>query len=375
MVSFTPILSAEQIGAIEKAQAWLDAGPSRKPFFKIFGAAGTGKTTIAKHLASGFPGKVAYGAFTAKAALNMVKAGCDGATTLHKMLYKSVRKEGRMKNFPNKRGIAANADLLIIDESSMIPIAIAIDLFLLRKPILFLGDPMQLPAPDGGSSPLDIGPDVNLTGIHRQGAGSAILDFAAAIRNGTTWIPTVPGDVTFISTDVELQRAIHSVDQIIAGTNATISALIDQVREDKGFMGLGPQPGERLVSYWNGPNKHILNSEHFEVIKPALPGRKPETCRLELRSLDRVAGNAIVVEALNSTLRTEPDKKQQEWCERNQVAILRFAYAITAHKAQGSQWDSVLVIDQSDSFTVYPHRWLYTAITRASKRLVVFRPR
>ena len=48
-----------------------------------------------------------------------------------------------------------------------------------------------------------------------------------------------------------------------------------------------------------------------------------------------------------------------------------YGYALTVHKAQGSQWDDVIVFDESWAFREHRHRWLYTAITRASQRLTV----
>lgn len=373
MNSHSLILSAEQLEALAKTKAWLGTDPRSKPFFKIFGNAGSGKTTIARHIANGFPGTVAFGAYTGKAALNMVKAGCDGATTLHSLLLRPEKRGGRIRYVFNRKGGASKADLLIVDECSMIDHDLASDLLRLRKPVLLLGDPMQLPPTHGGTSPFERNPDVILKQVHRQGAGSAILDFAMAIRDGVGWEPDGRGEVSFISTEQELQAALHGVDQVIAGENGTISQIIDIMRGDKGFSMLGPQPGERLVSYKALPGKNILNGEQFEVIGPMRPGQSALTCMLDLCSLDQPRARTFTVEVLMTALREGPDDLQLAWCDRHRVAAMRYAYAITAHKAQGSQWDSVLVLDQSRSFRSYPERWLYTAVTRASNRLIVFK--
>ena len=52
----------------------------------------------------------------------------------------------------------------------------------------------------------------------------------------------------------------------------------------------------------------------------------------------------------------------------------QYGYAISCHKSQGSQWDSVVVIDESKTFGKEANRWLYVAITRASKKLIIIRP-
>jgi exodeoxyribonuclease-5 len=50
-----------------------------------------------------------------------------------------------------------------------------------------------------------------------------------------------------------------------------------------------------------------------------------------------------------------------------------YAYALTVHKAQGSQWDDVLLFDQSHVFRKNRYRWFYTAITRAAKTITIVR--
>lgn len=374
MNSQTFRFSDDQLEAIAKAKRWLDAARPSEPFFKIFGGAGTGKTSIARHIAASFPGRVAYGAYTAKAALKMVSAGCDGAATLHRLIYRPSRtRAGDSEWILNRNGAGAKADLVIIDECSMVDQAMARDLRRLRKPILLLGDPMQLPPINSKDGALMANPDMVLTQIHRQGSGSEIIDFAAALRSGASWVPDGPGDVAFISTEQELADAVHSADQIIAGENATITKFNSLIRAEKGVAGKPPQPGERLVSYANGPNRNILNGELFEVLGHFRPGRFPDTAFLRLQSQDRAGSKDFEAEVLCNALMDGPTDQELNWCKQNHVAALRFAYAITAHKAQGSQWPHVLVYDESRTFGQEAQRWLYTAITRASRRLTFFR--
>ena len=76
--------TTQQERALDAAGRWLTEGDGP---FRLFGYAGTGKTTLAKHLAAGVSGEVLYAAFTGKAAHVMRQSGCHNATTLHSLLY------------------------------------------------------------------------------------------------------------------------------------------------------------------------------------------------------------------------------------------------------------------------------------------------
>lgn len=77
--------SPQQEAAIKAVRRWL-ADPDDQ-VFRLFGFAGTGKTTLARDLASGVDGGVLFGAFTGKAALVLRRKGCEGASTIHSMIY------------------------------------------------------------------------------------------------------------------------------------------------------------------------------------------------------------------------------------------------------------------------------------------------
>jgi exodeoxyribonuclease-5 len=74
--------SAQQDGALASVKHWMDSG--RGGTYRLFGYAGTGKTTLAKHFAEGLGGQVAYCAYTGKAASVLQSKGCMGATTIHR---------------------------------------------------------------------------------------------------------------------------------------------------------------------------------------------------------------------------------------------------------------------------------------------------
>src|SRR5579885_2157282 len=88
MPQFTP----HQDDALKAVAGWLKARPGANgtpQIFRLFGYAGTGKTTLARHIADGVDGDVKYAAFTGKAASVMRGKGCDDASTIHSLIYRA----------------------------------------------------------------------------------------------------------------------------------------------------------------------------------------------------------------------------------------------------------------------------------------------
>src|SRR6266496_3529795 len=132
--------SPQQDAALAAVSRWLKAGEPQ--VFRLFGYAGTGKTTLARHIAESADGGVAFAAYTGKAAHVMRAKGCFGAGTIHSLIYRS---RGEDENGPtfvlNNDSEAGKVGLIIIDECSMVDEAVGVDLLSFGKPILVLGDP------------------------------------------------------------------------------------------------------------------------------------------------------------------------------------------------------------------------------------------
>src|SRR3979411_1592489 len=98
---FMPIFTPHQDAALKAVADWLTArrGGGAPQLFRLFGYAGTGKTTLARYLAEDIEGKVAFAAFTGKAALVMRRKGCEGASTIHSMIYKPIERESETPTF------------------------------------------------------------------------------------------------------------------------------------------------------------------------------------------------------------------------------------------------------------------------------------
>src|SRR5207237_987810 len=120
MTTFTP----HQDSALKAVADWLKAKPGKggtPPIFRLFGYAGTGKTTLARHIADGVDGEVKFAAFTGKAALVMRNKGCDSASTIHSLIYRARESGVEQPSFELwDDAPASKAKLIVIDECSMV---------------------------------------------------------------------------------------------------------------------------------------------------------------------------------------------------------------------------------------------------------------
>ena len=111
--------NSQQEAALKSVDEWFYQRSKAQKVFRIFGYAGTGKTTLAKHFASNIDGDVAFGAFTGKASFVMRVNGCEGASTIHSMIYMAeVDKTGEVHFRLNKGADIKHCKLIIIDECS-----------------------------------------------------------------------------------------------------------------------------------------------------------------------------------------------------------------------------------------------------------------
>ncbi|MBI3275594.1 MAG: AAA family ATPase, partial [Methylocystis sp.] len=178
-----PVWTSEQDRALAAVAAWLTDGEAQ--VFRLFGYAGTGKSTLARHVAANVDGDVAFGAFTGKAALVMRSKGCKDARTIHSLIYRATDTETEEPSFVlNEDSAAARAALIVIDECSMVDAELGRDLLSFGKKVLVLGDPAQLPPIKGGGFFTEAEPDVMLTQVHRQAAGNPIIRLSMTIREG-----------------------------------------------------------------------------------------------------------------------------------------------------------------------------------------------
>jgi len=188
-VTFPP----QQKAALKAAADWLKRGEPN--LFRLFGFAGTGKTTLAKKIAEDVDGDVAFGAFTGKAALVMRSKGCADARTIHSLIYRASETETGEPSFVlNEDSVVARSKLVIIDECSMVDAELGRDLLSFGKPVLVLGDPGQLPPVKGSGFFTNAEPDVMLTEVHRQATDNPILRLSMLVRDGKKLSPGACGE-------------------------------------------------------------------------------------------------------------------------------------------------------------------------------------
>lgn len=366
--------SPQQDRAISDVRAWLN-DPAGKQVFRLFGYAGTGKTTLAKELAASVRGTVLYATFTGKAALVLRQKGCDGASTIHSLIYKVDINErtGEATFSLNPDSDLCDAKLLIVDEVSMVGEELARDLLKFGKRILVLGDPAQLPPVKDEGFFINSAPDVMLTEVHRQARDNPIIRMSMEIREGNRLQPGEYGDSLVIGrADIgheRLRNLVLEADQLLCGLNRTRIAYNRRIRQIKELVGEAeawhPAPGDRLICLKNKRDKGIFNGGMWMARKV---GDKFGCLSIEATSLDEERDPLTLEVAEEFFVGTE---HKIEWRERRKYDEFTFGWAITCHKSQGSQWDNLLVFDESGAFRDARSNWLYTAVTRAAQKVTV----
>jgi ATP-dependent exoDNAse (exonuclease V) alpha subunit len=364
MVEWSP----QQDEALSRVSAWLK-DKNGDQVFRLFGWAGTGKSTLARHLAEGVK-SVKYAAFTGKAALVMRKRGCRGASTLHSLIYSLVSdQEGEPKFALDPESAAATADLIVIDEVSMVDEPLALDLLSFGTKVLVLGDPFQLPPVQGAGYFTAVEPDLMLTEIHRQAADNPIIRMSMDIREGKRLSRGDYGDSRVISTDMVDRQAVLDADQVLVGRNKTRLDYNNRLRTLKSLPHQEPVVGDRMVCLRNNPQKKLLNGQIWMVadVKRKNGGK----FQMVLEPEDSVGKAGTEVKVVTHKAFFSGEEDQLSWPERRQYDEFTFGYCLTVHKSQGSQWDDVYLFDESFVFREDARRWLYTGVTRAAEKITV----
>lgn len=401
--------STEQQAALIAVDAWLGSGDAQ--VFRLFGYAGTGKTTLAKHLAQRCDGPVRFAAFTGKAASVLRGKGCEAASTLHSLIYVPQEKSRlHLKQLEADRArcvatqapaheicaldvqisleqdrlkhpaFALNPDselldcrLLIVDEVSMVDERMAEDILSFGTKVLALGDPGQLPPVRGSGYFTNAEPDVMLNHVHRQACESPIIQLATHIRTGGVLEPRA-----WTTEEAQVRKSrgalcdwpddsIHRAaefDQILVGRNATRRTMNQRVRNALGFSGDMPQAGEKIVCLRNDKQTGLLNGGLWRVQERLMDD--PDRVWLHIANED---GAHLEVECHRHFF--EDRESQLDHYMLREAQCFDFGYALTTHKAQGSEWPAVLIVDESSCFRGQETRWLYTAVTRASERVTI----
>ena len=390
--------------------------------FVLSGYAGTGKTflidyVVKKTLGLKVGSEAVFVSPTGKAAANLVRCGTL-AGTVHGLIY--IRNEddfdvdeyGEIVEreelaFIKKEKIDEKIRLIIVDESSMINETVLRDLLSFGVKCLFCGDGAQLP-PVNGICPLLVKPHFTMKEIVRQAADNPIIQVATMARRGEEIPYGNYGDkVCVIRKNAlpkgERKRLFLQADQIICGRNFTRNTLNDEVRRYKGIEAkrLLPSEGEKVICTLNDWEKPLDKGKKFHLVNGIIG-----TAKDIKEQLDDLATMEFQADFLNYGVKVPFDTgiftrgkflhsygqravslvdgtmvhednyevlRRLKAVSEEPICRFEFAYAITCHKAQGSEFDFVIVFDESRVFGEERNRWLYTAITRARDKLMIVR--
>ncbi len=369
----------QQDEALKAVARWLKEG--RTPLFRLFGYAGTGKTTLARHFAEHVDGDVLFGAFTGKAAQVLRSKGATNARTIHSMIYRprgeeevSTRKPAKCRlppcfHQPAEPGSQGGADHYrrMFDGGRGAGA---------RPDELWHADPGawrsgQLPPVSGGGYFTNQEPDYLLTDIHRQARDNPIIQLAMHVREGKEIMHGDWGTAQVISKNEVTQELVLNADQVLVGTNKTRRRYNMRLRELKGFSTDYPQAGDKLVCLRNDPAKGLLNGSLWQVMTSSKETVKPGINLMVKPEDDDMDRGAAKIKLLKQAF--ENIEGEIPWQTRKRYDEFDYGYALTVHKAQGSQWNNVVLFDESWAFRDTREQWLYTAITRAAETLTIVR--
>lgn len=378
---------------------------NKEKYTVISGYAGTGKSTLVKFIVAALGScgidpdvDVCYAAFTGKAAQVLMKKGNSNVSTLHKLLFEHIPKP--LGGFFRKAKASIGYKIVIVDEVSMAPKELMDLLFKHNVHVICLGDPFQLPpvSKNDDNHLLD-NPHIFLDEIMRQAAESEIIRLTMDIRERKPINEMQGSDVIILPQAALNTGMLQWADQVLVATNATRININNQMRN---LLGRGdkPEDGDKIIclkNEWNdfsnegnplvnGTIGFLKNSYVVENRIPAYmrTGDSPATISTLMANFTSDSGedygelgldNKMILTgeaALDWKLKYRLGKNENtSWLVPKEFT---YAYAITCHKAQGSEFDKVLTIEEKFPFDKTEHaRWLYTACTRASEKLVLIK--
>lgn len=374
-IGVDPGLSEEQQAAVRTALS--------NPVSILTGGPGTGKTTTVRALIAALEAahkRYALASPTGRAAKRLSQATERPASTIHRLLGFSPG-EGFKFNASNPLPV----DLLVVDEASMLDLILAHHLLKALKPgthLLLVGDVDQLPSVGAGDVLRDvidsgIAPVIRLSVIFRQASTSFIITNAHRINQGQMPVfPTGAETVDFFLFSAESpEEAANWVQDVVCnripqkfgfhprddiqvlapmyrgpvGVNAIndrLQAMLNPpalMKPEKTLFGTTFRPGDKLMQTQNNYDKEVFNGD---------------------------IGALFSINPVDQTLTVDFEGRPvvYDWSEADQLIL---AYAISVHKAQGSEFPVVVVPLVTQHYMMLQRNLLYTAVTRAKKLCVL----
>lgn len=389
-------LNTQQVHALYDIENWWDKGNDQ--VYEISGAAGTGKTFLVNYFIEQIgldPSEVAFTAFAGKAAMQLARNGLP-AQTIHSLIYNHEKvldldENGKIQvspvtgkplmkwEFILKEKLFKEPKLIVIDEASMVNAQLANDLMSFEIPVIALGDLNQLP-PVIGKPVFLQHPNFILTQIMRQAENDPIVWLSQRVLNGKKLEYGAYGTSSVGSKSSLNDYNLLNTDIVLTGTNKLRHKINDLYRNQLLQIKKPeiPKVGEKIICVkndWTRSIEHSIylmnglagyvdyvdmesyNGKELKIdFRPDFLSKKFKNVKLDYKRLYNMYGE---------------NEKEDIFSRLNQF---EFAYAITTHKSQGSQWDDVTYLDERAGWDAETYKKLqYTAITRAKKAIHIFK--
>lgn len=354
-------------------------------WFAYSGAAGCGKTTVIRELIRtlGLSGSYIGCAYTGKAVLNMLKQGLN-AQTIHSLIYNVVPKY-QTDPFSNRKSVGfefelkkkldRDYNLIIVDEAPMVNDEMCQEILSFGIPVIFVGDMNQLP-PVFGRSTIMENPDFILTQIMRQSEDNPIVMLSQMVLKGIPLLEGRYGNSEVVREFILDKKLLTDYDQILCFTN-NLRYEINNFCRGKilGYDSPIPRINDKVIcrqNNWsmekdgfyltNGTSGYIVDLDRSELARGYYlmdfhPDYFPDGVNFEKLKVD-ARYMKMVPEDQKNVMRTRNEK-------------FEYAYAITVHLSQGSEYGHVLFIDSFFNTPELTKKARYTAITRAVDQITI----
>lgn len=374
----------------------------------ITGGPGTGKTTIIKFILNLFSShneKVVLCAPTGRAAKRITEATGEEAKTIHRLLEIGKTDEDRLKSIETQIA-PIDADIIVIDEMSMVDTVLMnyiVNGCYLGTKLVLVGDSNQLPSVGPGNILKDLIesesiPLISLNKIFRQAEKSKIIVNAHNVNNGINFIGSndyvddVMDDFFYVNEQNQDKMLISILslckERLKKYGNYDFFTNIQVLTPTKkGKLGT-KELNKSLQAYLN-PDREELNEKTYgDVIYREgdrvmqiknnydiywEKGRKDSNIRYENGTgiFNGEIGRIAYIDNESKQLEVDFDDGKTAWYTFSELDELEHAYAITIHKAQGSEFDVVILAIPQASNMLLTRNLLYTGITRAKKLIIV----
>ncbi len=390
-------LSPDQQITLDSILKWFGAqknvqnSATAEPFITLGGYAGTGKTTLIAVIRQELAKldkdlKVGFASYTGKAARVLktklteqkVVLPKDTVGTIHSLIYSPiVNDKEEIVGWKTKQKI--DRTLIIIDEASMVDETIWRHLLEYKVPIIVVGDHGQLP-PIKGNFNLMQSPQLCLEEIHRQASTNPIIGLSIQAReHGLIRFGTYSDTVKKLNlTDSDTQQTVEDLlssynddTLILCGYNTTRVRLNNHIRSIRGFESPNPVGGDRVICLRNNHKKNIFNGMLGTIESIEASDQDWYSATIALDDEPSVYKGLISRSQFGASSALNFTNKRAQIMAGD---LFDFGYALTVHKAQGSQAKRVILFEErfKQMDEQQWRRWLYTAVTRAEEELYIF---